>query len=51
MSENGEIYTDGKKFYTAASTDGIDKYHLCAAPTDLIFRDSHGAPTYIQYFL
>ena len=29
MSENGEIYTAGKKFYTAAGSDGIDKYHLC----------------------
>ena len=29
MSENGEIYTAGKKFYTAAGSDGIDKFHLC----------------------
>ena len=29
MSENGEIYTTGKKFYTAAGTDGMDKFHLC----------------------
>ena len=28
MSENGEIYTAGKKFYTAAGTDGMDKFHL-----------------------
>ena len=28
MSENGEIYTTGKKFYTAAGTDGMDKFHL-----------------------
>ena len=29
MSENGEIYTDGNKFYTPAGTDGMDKFHLC----------------------
>ena len=33
MGENmlisGEIYTTGKKFYTAAGSDGSDKYHLC----------------------
>ena len=29
MSENGEIYTAGKKFYTAAGTDGMDKFHIC----------------------
>ena len=28
MSENGEIYTTGKKFYTPAGTDGMDKFHL-----------------------
>ena len=28
ISENGEIYTAGNKFYTAAGTDGIDKFHL-----------------------
>ena len=28
MSENGEIYTAGNKFYTAAGTDGMDKFHL-----------------------
>jgi hypothetical protein len=28
MSENGEIYTAGKKFYTAAGSDGIEKFHL-----------------------
>ena len=27
MSENGEIYTAGKKF-TAAGNDGMDKFHL-----------------------
>ena len=27
MSENGEIYTVGK-LYTAAGTDGMDKFHL-----------------------
>ena len=30
MSENGEIYTAGNKFYTAAGTDGMDKFHLCS---------------------
>ena len=30
MSENGDIYTAGKKFYTAAGTDGMDKFHLCS---------------------
>ena len=29
MSENGEIYTAGKEFYTAAGSDGSDKFHLC----------------------
>ena len=29
MDENGEIYTAGKKIYTAAGTDGMDKFHLC----------------------
>ena len=28
MSENGEIYTIGKKIYTAAGSDGSDKSHL-----------------------
>ena len=28
MSENGEIYTSGNKFYTAAGTDGMGKFHL-----------------------
>ena len=28
MSENGEIYTAGKKFYTPAGTDGMDKFYL-----------------------
>ena len=27
-SENGEIYTTGKKFFTATGSDGSDKYHL-----------------------
>ena len=30
-TNNGEIYTAGQKFYTAAGSDGIDKYHLCTA--------------------
>ena len=30
MSENGEIYTAGNKFYTPAGTDGMDKFHLWA---------------------
>ena len=25
---SGEIYTAGKNFYTAADSDGIDKFHL-----------------------
>ena len=29
MSENGEIYTAGNKFYTAACSDATDKFHLC----------------------
>ena len=33
MSENGEIYTAGKKFYTPAGTDGMDKFHLCHTVT------------------
>ena len=32
MSENGEINTAGKKFYTPAGTDGMDKFHLCSTP-------------------
>ena len=32
MSENGEIYTAGKNFYTAAGSDGIDKFHLWDSP-------------------
>ena len=32
MSEIGEIYTADKKIYTAAGTDGIDKFHLCFIP-------------------
>ena len=30
MLISGEIYTTGKKIYTAAGSDGIDKYHLWA---------------------
>ena len=29
MSVFGEIYTTGKKFYTAGGSDGSDKSHLC----------------------
>ena len=36
MSENGEIYTAGKKFYTAAGTDGTDKFHLCIVASTTI---------------
>ena len=36
MSENGEIYTAGKKFYTPAGTDGMDKFHLC--PTSCLWN-------------
>ena len=28
ISENGEIFTAGNKFYTPAGTDGMDKFHL-----------------------
>ena len=28
MSENGDIYAAGKKFYTAAGSDGSEKSHL-----------------------
>ena len=28
MLISGEIYTTGKKIYTAAGSDGIDKFHL-----------------------
>ena len=31
MLFSGEIYTAGKNFYTAASSDGIDKSHLWMA--------------------
>ena len=30
ISENGEIYTAGNKFYTPAGTDRMDKFHLWA---------------------
>ena len=36
MSKNGEIYTAGNKFYTAAGTDGMDKFHLCIYFVDRI---------------
>ena len=29
MSENGEIYSAGNKFYTATGSDGMEKSHLC----------------------
>ena len=32
-SENGEIYTAGQKFYTAAGSDDSDKSHLWPAMT------------------
>ena len=35
---SGEIYTAGKKIYTAAGSDGIDKYHLwSSAPQPAAF--------------
>ena len=40
MSENGEIYTAGNKFYTAAGSDGIDKFHLCVG--GVTARDKQG---------
>ena len=61
MSENGEIYTAGKKFYTAAGSDGRDKSHLCLAPCTLYlvhytfqpigpksFSEMHNRPTSSQ---
>ena len=30
MSVFEEIYTTGKKFYTAGGSDGSDKSHLCS---------------------
>ena len=35
MSENGEIYTAGNKFYTPAGTDGMDKFHLWLQPSSI----------------
>ena len=32
MSKNGEIYTAGKKIYTAAGSDGSDNSHLWKGP-------------------
>ena len=32
MSVFGEIYTSGKKIYTAGGSDGSDKSHLCRHP-------------------
>ena len=40
MSENGEIYTAGKKFYTPAGTDGMDKFHLWALISIFHFKDT-----------
>ena len=37
MSENGEIYTAGQKFYTAAGSDVSDKSHLCINPCHVAF--------------
>ena len=37
MSENGEIYTAGNKFYTAAGTDGTDKIHLWTSAFAIVF--------------
>ena len=34
MSEHGEIYTAGNKFYTAAGTDGMDKFHIWSIKFD-----------------
>ena len=45
MSENGEIYTAGNKFYTPAGTDGMDKFHLWTDSYDLglsiVFHDKY----------
>ena len=53
MSENGEIYTAGKKFYTATGSDGSDKYQLWDRQ-ELHWREeilnSSGSPkTYVSY--
>ena len=39
--ENGEIYTAGQKFYTAAGTDGTDKFQLWLHCIILMQEDDH----------
>ena len=41
MSENEEIYTAGKKIYTAAGTDGTDKFHLWLPLPEKAFSKLH----------
>ena len=43
MSENGEIYTAGNKFYTPAGTDGMDKFHLCESSVSSVSTESSEA--------
>ena len=50
MSENGEIYTAGKKFYTPAGTDGMDKFHLWCG-SEKVERAVGGGALYIQLLL
>ena len=47
MSENGEIYTAGNKFYTPAGTDGMDKFHLCYYNITW----GRGLPNLLQYYI
>ena len=43
MSANGEIYTAGNKFYTAAGTNGMDKFHLWLWPKVNKLKNKKGA--------
>ena len=38
MSENGEIFTAGQKFYTAAGSDGRDKSHFWVERSHMILN-------------
>jgi hypothetical protein len=46
MSENGEIYTAGNKFYTPAGIDGMDKFHLWSEASRLM-RDSNTSKSFL----
>ena len=57
MSENGEIYTAGKKIYTAAGSDGSDKSHLWYSSTtfykciqNLEYRSNYNYRTEERFF-